>query len=258
LDRLLDDISHAYDSRVAAPGKELHFAVLLAFLASFGFIRTSAHMIRAQVSWWPGNVETKGGTHIHHMVWGILLLMGSGYVGVAVQPEGPWSGVVAALFGIGLGLTLDEFALWLNLEDVYWQEKGRQSIDAVIVAATLLTVTLLGLQFFIDVLQAGLVSLGVGGQNLAATESTLLLGATQAVGIALGVVSLLKGKRFAGVVGIFVPVVALVGAIRLAKPTSWWARRYYEGAKLQRSADRFAGDPDGGLTPTPAAGSSAG
>ena len=130
MERFFDDLERAYDSGIQAPGKELHFLVLLAFIISFGFIRTSAHLIKAQVSWWPGNVETKSGTHIHHMVWGILLLMSMGYLGIAVVGGSPWEELVAIGFGIGLGLTLDEFALWLNLEDVYWAPKGRQSIDA--------------------------------------------------------------------------------------------------------------------------------
>jgi len=126
------------------------------------------------------------------------------------------------------------------------------------VAATLLTLTLLGLRFFIDVLQAALVFLGVGGEHLAAAESALVLGASQAVGVALGGVCLLKGKRLVGVIGIFVPVVAIAGAVRLAKPSSRWARRSYAGAKLERARERFANDPDQPLTPSPAAGSSAG
>jgi hypothetical protein len=240
VDRLLDDIGDAYERGIAAPGKETHFLVLVAFLLSFGFIRTSAHMIRAQVSWWPGNVETKGGTHVHHLVWGILLLLVAGYVGIAVAPESPWRELLAVVFGIGMGLTLDEFALWLNLEDVYWEEKGRQSIDAVVIAAALLTLTLIGLSFWIDVLQAVLVFLGVGGRTLSAEESTAVLTTVQATGAALAVVCLLKGKRFAGVVGLFVPLVALVGGLRLAKPESHWGRRYQQ-AKLERSRARFAG-----------------
>jgi hypothetical protein len=239
VDRLADDLSHAYDRGIQAPGKEAHFLILIAFLLSFGFIRGSAHMIRAQVSWWPGNVATKGGTHVHHMVWGILLMMFGGYVGIAVAPDSPWREVVAIFFGIGLGLTLDEFALWLNLEDVYWSDKGRQSIDAVIVAAGLLTVALLGLQFWIDVLQAVLIFAGVGGDHLSGSESTALLVPLQALGLALAVVCLLKGKRFAGILGLFIPAVALVGAVRLAKPGSRWARRYEHG-KLERSRTRFA------------------
>src|SRR3954465_10190588 len=182
------DISHAYDHDIQAGGKEAHFLVLLAFLCSFGFIRTSAHMIRAQVSWWPGNVETKGGTHIHHLVWGILLILIFGYVGVAVSPNTPWREIAAVFFGIGMGLTLDEFALWLNLQDVYWSEKGRQSIDAVIVTASLLSLTLLGLGFWIDVLQALLVFAGVGGERLSDGESVAVLVPVQAAGVALAFV----------------------------------------------------------------------
>jgi hypothetical protein len=220
VDRLLDDIGDAWDRGVSAPGKETHVLVLLAFLASFGFIRTSAHMIRAQVSWWPGNVQTKGGTHVHHLVWGILLVIVAGYVGIALEPDSPWREIVAVAFGIGLGLTLDEFALWLNLEDVYWTEKGRESIDAVIVAAALLTLTLVGLGFWIDTLDAL-----VGD----------LLVPLQAVGIALAAVCLLKGRRLAAAVGVFVPLVALAGAIPTARPGSLWARR--------RSGSR-AGSPE--------------
>jgi hypothetical protein len=239
VDRLADDLSHAYDKGIQAPGKEAHFLILIAFLLSFGFIRGSAHMIRAQVSWWPGNVETKSGTHVHHLVWGILLLLWCGYIGIAVAPDSPWRELVAVFFGIGMGLTLDEFALWLNLEDVYWSQKGRESIDAVIVAACLLTIALLGLRFWIDVLQAVVVFLGVGGDQLSGSESTAVLVPLQVAGLCFTVVCFLKGKTFAGIVGLFVPVVALVGALRLAKPGSRWARRYEDG-KLERSRSRFA------------------
>jgi len=133
VEQLWDDITRAYDHRIQAPGKELHFLILIAFVCSFSFIRTSAHLIRAQVSWWPGNVETKSGTHVHHLVWGILLLLSMGYLGISTDLGSPWLELVAVAFGIGMGLTMDEFALWLNLQDVYWQAKGRQSIDAVIV-----------------------------------------------------------------------------------------------------------------------------
>jgi hypothetical protein len=239
VDRLTDDLSKAYDKGIQAPGKEAHFLMLIAFLLSFGFIRGSAHMIRAQVSWWPGNVETKGGTHVHHLVWGILLLMVCGYIGIAVAPDSPWREIVAIFFGIGMGLTLDEFALWLNLEDVYWSQKGRESIDAVIVAGSLLTIALMGLQFWIDTLEAIAIYFGVGGNDLSGGESAALLVPLQALGLALAVVCFLKGKKFAGIVGLFIPAVALVGALRLAKPGSRWARRYQDG-KLERSRSRFA------------------
>jgi hypothetical protein len=218
VDRLIDDVGRAYDRGIQVPGKEAHFLVLAAFLCSFGFIRTSAHMIRAEVSWWPGNVETKSGTHIHHLVWGILVLIATGYIGVAVAPGSPWRELAAIGFGIGLGLTLDEFALWLNLKDVYWEEQGRQSIDAVVVTAALLTIAVLGLSFWIDVYQACLVLLGFRG------ESAWILLPMQALAVCLAVVCVLKGRPFLAITGAFVPLVALFGALRPAAPGSRWLR----------------------------------
>jgi hypothetical protein len=204
---LWDDITRAYDHQIQAPGKELHFLILIAFVCSFGFIRTSAHMIRAQVSWWPGNVETKGGTHIHHLVWGILLLLSMGYVGIATDLGSPWIELVAVAFGIGMGLTMDEFALWLNLQDVYWQEKGRQSIDAVIVTTTLMVIALLGLQFWIDVYDAALVLAGLNRGN------EWIAIPIQVIGVAFAVVCFRRGRKLAGLFGLFVPLVALIGAL---------------------------------------------
>jgi hypothetical protein len=207
VERLWDDITRSYDHHIEAPGKELHFLILIAFVLSFGFIRTSAHMIRAQVSWWPGNVETKSGTHVHHLVWGILLLLSMGYVGIATDIGTPWLELVAIAFGIGMGLTLDEFALWLNLQDVYWQEKGRQSIDAVVVTTVLLVIALLGLQFWIDVYDAVLVLGGVNRGN------AWIAIPVQLIGIGLAYVCFRRGRKLAGLFGLFVPLVALIGAV---------------------------------------------
>ncbi len=124
---------------------------------------------------------------------------------------------MAIFFGIGMGLTMDEFALWLNLEDVYWTEKGRQSIDAVIVTAALLAITLLGLQFWIDVLEATLGFAGVGGDELSSGESAAILVPLQIAGVCLAVVCFKKGKTLTGLVGLFIPLVALVGAVRPAR-----------------------------------------
>jgi hypothetical protein len=77
-----------------------------------------------------------------------------GYLGLAIEIDTPWLELVAVGFGIGMGLTLDEFALWLNLQDVYWSAKGRQSIDAVVITASVIGISLLGLQLWIDVFDA--------------------------------------------------------------------------------------------------------
>lgn len=79
-----------------------------------------------------------GGRHIHHLVWGILILLIVGYAWLAEAGSGSTptaifvSRLLAILYGVGAALTLDEFALWLNLADVYWSREGRESIDAII------------------------------------------------------------------------------------------------------------------------------
>ena len=115
------------------------------------------------------------------------------------------------------GLTLDEFALWLHLEDVYWTTKGRQSIDAVVITASLLGLSLLGLQFWIDAYEALLLLLGVGGTEFTGTESLVYLLPWQLLGIMLAVICLLSGRRFAGIVGLFVPLVAIVGVVGVVR-----------------------------------------
>ena len=224
MERFFDDLSEAYSTHIADAGKEYHFLVLASFLVSWGFIRTSAHMIRAQVSWWPGNVETKSGTHIHHMFWGILLLLVMGYVGLTFNLDSPWFDLVAIAFGIGMGLTLDEFALWLNLEDVYWAPKGRQSIDAVITATVLLVIALIGAQFWIDVYHAVFVLLGVGGDRLEDAELTLGVVCWHLVGLLAAAVCFLKRKIFMALIGLFIPIVGVIGALRPPKPGSRWER----------------------------------
>jgi hypothetical protein len=208
VEQLWDDITRAYDHHIQVPGKETHFLILLAFVCSFGFIRTSAHMIHAQVSWWPGNVETKSGTHVHHLVWGILLLLSMGYLGISTDLPSPWFEFVAIAFGIGMGLTMDEFALWLNLQDVYWTDKGRQSIDAVVITTGLLVIALIGLEFWIAVWDAVLVLAGVNQ-----TGHLWVAVPIQAIGVALAIVCFRKGRKLTGIVGVFVPLVALIGAV---------------------------------------------
>jgi hypothetical protein len=215
VESFFDDISRAYQVHIEAAGKEIHLLILISFAITFGFIRTSAHLIRAQVSWWPGNVQTKGGTHIHHLVWGILVVLTMGYLGLAVDLGSPWLELTAIAFGIGMGLTLDEFALWLHLEDVYWSSEGRKSIDAVVITASLLAISLLGLQFWIDVYEAFLLLLGFGGERFTGSESAAFLVPWQLVGITLAIFCLTRGRRFTGVVGLFIPLVALIGAVQV-------------------------------------------
>jgi hypothetical protein len=225
---VMASVASAYRDGIVDTGRETEFLFFVAFLVSFGFIRTSAHMIRAQVSWWPGNVEV-GGTHVHHLVWGILLLLFCGYAGVAIHPGDPWREIIAVGFGIGTGLTLDEFALWLNLKDVYWSSQGRRSIDAVVIAAALSGVLLVSLRGWIDVTTevADAVQAIVGGIGL--------------LGVLLALANAGKEKFGMAIWSIIVPVVGIPSAFRLAKPNSVWARLFYRHGKKERSEKRFAG-----------------
>ena len=147
---VLASIGSVYDRAIVDTGRQAEFLFFVSFLVTFGFIRTSAHMIRAQVSWWPGNVEV-GGTHIHHLVWGIcLLLIWATWASRSRRPR-PGTRSSRCCSGSAPGLTLDEFALWLNLKDVYWSQQGRRSIDAVIIAATITGMVLVGFTAWLDV-----------------------------------------------------------------------------------------------------------
>jgi hypothetical protein len=144
--RFTHDIAVAYDRHIEAADKEAQFIILVAFLVTFGIVRLITHAIR-RGRFGLKNIQTSGGLHIHHLVPGIILLLVSGYLGIGLGDRVPIE-LMALLFGIGAALTLDEFALWLHLEDVYWAKQGRDSIDAVVIVATLLAIGVLGHSFF--------------------------------------------------------------------------------------------------------------
>jgi lysyl-tRNA synthetase class 2 len=179
-----------------------------------------------------GSIVTPGGLHIHHSVFGIVGMVVAGIMEFALQPGSPWIEFFALVFGSGAALTLDEFALILHLEDVYWTGEGRASIDAVILGVT-----------FITLLLAGLTPRSIGEVGDLVAISRWVGSALILSGAAFVVVSYLKGKLFMGTVGIFVSPVAVIGALRLAKPSSPWAHRRYADSpgKLERARQRDEG-----------------
>jgi len=227
-------MSSWFEAQIVHTGRLPLFCFFVAFVAGFGFIRVSVRLIRAQVRWWPGNILA-GDVHVHHMVIGVVLMAAGGIAGLAAPPYSlEWRAGPAALFGLGTALVLDEFALILHLRDVYWSNEGRLSLDAVFVALGVTALLLLGVN-------------PVGVKNVAdyhhipgspAAVATLMV--VVAVLFVLAGITLLKGKIWIALLGVFLPVALVVGAVRLGRPGSPWARwRYRERpGKLARAARR--------------------
>jgi hypothetical protein len=119
-----------------------------AFFTTFAAARAITHAIRAERG--PFRNITPGGHHIHHMTFGIAGLLVVGYLWlmeVGIVDGRRASQLTAAGYGSGAALTLDEFALWLNLEDDYWTKQGRESIDAVVLFGSLLALSATGRGF---------------------------------------------------------------------------------------------------------------
>ncbi|MCP9276451.1 hypothetical protein [Mycolicibacterium arenosum] len=201
---------------------------LVAFILTFFVTRTIVRYIRATADsdaprkWWQPRNIGHGGVHIHHVVFGVILVMVSGVTMVTLAVSGgvPEFTVAATFFGIGAALVLDEFALILHLQDVYWAEDGRTSVDAVFAAVAVAGLLVLGfnpLSFF-D------VGMWQDDHSLLA-RTTVILGAVFT--LLLAVVVLLKGKVWTGLVGMFITPLLLVGAARLSRPHAPWARWRY-------------------------------
>ena len=208
-----------------SPSRAAIAAFTVGLLLTFLFVRLNTRLIRANVSWWFHDIESEGGLHVHHMVIGVVVMIAAGLGLIAAAPEGLWLQLLAFAFGAGVGLTLDEFALILRLQDVYWTTEGRMSVDAVVVAVCVGLLLVLG--------QAPLGNaFAVGATSFAAD---VIIAAVIAIDLALAVVCLLKGKLWTGFFAVFIPTVGMIGAIRIARPGSPWAHRRY-GAKPKKLA----------------------
>jgi hypothetical protein len=220
-----------YD-RIAEHELQGLYLVLIGFLLSFAFIRMSTRLMRSpKVPWWPGSIVSDSGVHLHHLVFGIVTMMVAGAGGVAAFGNSPWTEICAFAFGIGAGLTIDEFALWVYLDDVYWAKEGRSSIDATVIAAALMMLALLGFTPF--TIEDGSI------------ES--ILGTALSALFVFGLVAICfaKGRILHGAIGFFIFPIALYGACRLGKPHSAWARRRYgerRPKKQARAEERFPPD----------------
>jgi hypothetical protein len=217
-----------FEDDIIGRGRLPLLCCLIAFILTFFVTRTFVRYIRHRADlgvpprWWePRNIHI-GKIHIHHVVVGVLLVMVSGVTLVALSVNGhePEYTLGAIVFGIGAALVLDEYALILHLSDVYWEEDGRTSVDAVFAAVAVGGLLVLGLHplmFFISLWHdtTHLVLLRVG--VVFAMVLTL----------PLAVLVVLKGKVWTGLIGMFFVPLLVVGAIRLSRPQAPWARWLY-------------------------------
>jgi lysyl-tRNA synthetase class 2 len=214
-----------YEAHVYAAGREPAFLILLSFILTLAGTRFYTRMARIR-GWESANV---GGVHMHHLVPGVVLSLVAGGLAVGLAPREPWVALLAIVFGAGAALVLDEFAMLLHLDDVYWTTEGRLSIDACLAA-----VAFIGLA----ILATFPLPTDAGSDRLARILGDGLIALTAC----FVVVTLLKGKLKLGLFGVVFAPLSVVGAFRLAKPSSVWARWLYpqDGRRRRRSESRFA------------------
>ena len=200
---------------------------IIAFIVTFIITRIIVRMIRSGRG--PFSDNAVGGVHIHHVVPGLILMIVGGLL--AIGGVGPgWDNTAGVIFGMGLALVLDEFALILHLEDVYWEQEGRLSVDAVFVLAGVMLLLLIAGSPF--------------GIHTSEEETQLRIGLLVliAIDLTMAAICAAKGKLGTAIAGIAVPIIAYIGAIRVARPGSPWAKRAYgkHPHRMEKSEKREA------------------
>ncbi|MEV2214520.1 hypothetical protein AB0H86_24225 [Streptomyces sp. NPDC050997] len=207
-------MGHWLNRNIVEPGKLPLLLALTAFILTFVITRVVTRMIRAGKGPF-GNVSA-GGVHIHHVVPGVFLTVVGGFGAVASSRYGFGSAAFAVVFGIGAGLVLDEFALILHLDDVYWTEAGRKSVEVVVLTAALVGLAL-----------SGFLPFGVNDMSQEELQDRGRVIFTVAGNFLFALLVLSKGKARMAIFSVIIPLVGLVGFMRLARPGSPWAKRFY-------------------------------
>jgi hypothetical protein len=202
---------------------------LLSLLGAFLFMFLVTRLLTRRIRAGKGRLSDLaiGDLHLHHVVWGVGLVLVAGVAEFAAAPDWPWSAMPAVVFGAGAALLLDEFALVIYMRDVYWSEEGRRSIDATVVM-----IVLLGM----------LIQFLTPGQ-LPHWRPAFVIPLTVAY-VLLMTICLAKGKVFTSLAGLVIPYFLIVGAVRLGRPNTPWAWFFYRRnpRKLQRAHTRFDSD----------------
>ncbi|MEU5429916.1 hypothetical protein AB0H73_30580 [Streptomyces olivoreticuli] len=218
-------MDHWLARNIVEPGKLPLLLALTAFVLTFLVTRVITRLIRAGRG--PFRNIRPGGLHVHHVVPGIVLMVVGGFGAVAEGRHGFGASVSAVLFGTGAGLVLDEFALVLHLDDVYWTEQGRKSVEVVVMTAALVGLVL-----------SGFLPFGVNELTPDELQNRSIVVTNFVANFLIALFALAKGKPRIAVIGCVVPLVALIGAVRLARPGSPWARRFYRNRPRARRKAR--------------------
>ena len=225
-------LSDFWNDQLVAHDRQWVFLVLLGLLLSFGFIRMSTRLMRSpRVPWWPGSVVSDGGVHVHHLVFGIVLMMLAGTISFAGFATNPIYEICAFAFGIGIGPDDRRVrALGLPRRRLLGQGAGRASVDAAVIA-----VALHGPRpaRHPPVRRRRHGNAGAVHRHRSSPRSSWSGRSS---------ICFLKGRLAHGILGFFVPPLAIYGAFRLGKPDSWWAKRLYgerNPKKQARSEARF-------------------
>ncbi len=211
-----------YETYIYEAGKEPILLLFIAFLVTFALTRLYTRLARVH-GWGSGNV---GGVHVHHIIPGLVLMAAAGIAAFTPMGEDPLPrAILAIFFGIGSGLVLDEFALVFHLKDVYWSQEGQSSIIAFVMGAA-----------FAGLFLVSSTPFGVADREEA--QSATVFFVLVSFNVLFALITFLKGKPFLGTVGVIIPLVALVSACRLAKPTSPWSRWFYDPERGHRRRRR--------------------
>ncbi|MET0475083.1 MAG: hypothetical protein ABW001_10640 [Mycobacterium sp.] len=197
----------------------------VAFVVTFATTRTITRLIRAGKG--PFHDVSTGGVHMHHSTPGIVLLIVGGFTGVGSPPLSGWTYLAALLVGVGASLVLDEFAMIFRLQDVYWSQEGQLSVNVVTLAAACIGLAVVGVSPVDDLPR------DVAAFRTAAVAALL-------ANFVVVAIAALKGKYPTALIGLFVSPVAWAAAVRLARPTSPWARWRYSPRKRAHAQRRAA------------------
>jgi hypothetical protein len=202
----------------------VQFAMLCSFVGTFVLTRFIVRMVRSGRG--PFRNVRVGDVHVHHLVPGIVIMLVTGPVEFVINPHGNVRIVLACIFAAGAALTLDEFALWLHLTDVYWEDRGRKSVDAVVAISGLATL--------------GLVVSNPISRNQG--ESLWFYFGYLFLTIGFFAAAVFKGRLFLGPAGVLLLPLGVFAALRLAKPGSPWFSRFYSAGsqKYEKALRRSA------------------